>query len=69
MTALAHSRPARRALAPRLMDIIALAKSRRALAGLDADALADIGLSRAEALHEARRPVWDMPSEWPGRRK
>ncbi|WP_428034478.1 DUF1127 domain-containing protein [Amphritea sp.] len=33
--------------------------SRRLLTQLDARALSDIGLTRAEALREARRPFWD----------
>ncbi|WP_169336935.1 DUF1127 domain-containing protein [Amphritea japonica] len=33
--------------------------SRRLLRNLDAHALKDIDLSRADALHEAKRPFWD----------
>jgi uncharacterized protein YjiS (DUF1127 family) len=36
-----------------------LARERRALAQLDDRALHDIGISRAEADEEARRPFWD----------
>jgi uncharacterized protein YjiS (DUF1127 family) len=36
-----------------------LARERRALAQLDERALHDIGLSRADAEEEARRPFWD----------
>jgi uncharacterized protein YjiS (DUF1127 family) len=39
---------------------IAVSRQRRALASLDADALADIGLSAAEARREAARPFWDV---------
>jgi uncharacterized protein YjiS (DUF1127 family) len=38
-----------------------LARQRRHLAMLDADQLRDIGVSREEALIEARRPVTDGP--------
>lgn len=41
-----------------------VAKTRRDLARLDADALQDIGLSHAEARAESARPVWDAPSRW-----
>ncbi|MCB1337530.1 MAG: DUF1127 domain-containing protein [Maritimibacter sp.] len=39
-------------------------RSRRALAGLDAHLLAEIGIARAEATREARRPIWDAPAHW-----
>jgi uncharacterized protein YjiS (DUF1127 family) len=34
------------------------ARQRRELAGLDARALADIGLAREQALAEVRKPFW-----------
>jgi len=37
---------------------------RQHLASLDDHALADIGLTRAQAHHEANRPVWDVPKGW-----
>jgi uncharacterized protein YjiS (DUF1127 family) len=37
---------------------------RKALARLDAAALADIGVSPAQAEIEAARPLWDVPSNW-----
>jgi uncharacterized protein YjiS (DUF1127 family) len=46
------------------MDLGALSRSRRGLARLDDHLLQDIGLTRAEALAEAERPVWDAPSHW-----
>ncbi|THH35835.1 DUF1127 domain-containing protein [Aliishimia ponticola] len=42
----------------------ALYRQRAALRRLDADALRDIGISRAEATAEAQRPVWDVPHNW-----
>lgn len=54
-------------LAPRpigLMAFFGMLRSRRALANLDADQLADIGISREMAQLEAARPFWDIPSLW-----
>lgn len=52
----------------RFVQTIALAviaqHQRRALADLDAGRLADIGVTRAEALRESRRRVWDVPANW-----
>lgn len=45
-----------------LSDMFAVYRERRALARLDSHALKDIGLTRDEALHEARRPFWDVLS-------
>lgn len=44
----------------------ALHRQRAALRRLDADALADIGVTRAEADAEASRVAWDVPSHWRG---
>ncbi|NUB46055.1 DUF1127 domain-containing protein [Fertoebacter nigrum] len=42
-----------------------IARRQRAHLGrLDDHALADIGLTRADALAEAARPVWDVPASW-----
>ncbi|WP_298283491.1 DUF1127 domain-containing protein [Acidocella sp.] len=49
-----------RALRTHLALMAACARGRQALAGMDARMLSDIGLSRAEALEEARRPFWDL---------
>nr|WP_245544296.1 DUF1127 domain-containing protein [Oceanicola granulosus] len=56
----------RSARAPRLglADYLALYRQRRALARLDARALADIGVSDLEARSEAQRPLWDVPTHW-----
>ncbi len=42
----------------------ALHRQRAALRRLDARALDDIGLTRAEAEAEANRPLWDAPAHW-----
>ncbi len=64
MTALTHTRTPPVRHAPRLATVIALYRSRRALASLDDTALADIGLTAAEARAESRRALWDMPRAW-----
>ncbi|MEQ8290571.1 MAG: hypothetical protein RIA08_00090 [Roseovarius sp.] len=47
-----------------LLDLIVLGRQRRKLAKLDDAALRDMGLSRRDALEEARRPAWDVPHHW-----
>jgi len=49
-----------------LNNAIALWHQRRALKSLDAAALFDIGLTRAQAETEAKRPIWDAPLNWKG---
>lgn len=44
--------------------MLALSRSRQALAGLDARALEDIGVTEAQARREATRPMWDVPANW-----
>lgn len=39
-------------------------EQRQKLARLDSEALDDIGLTKAEAENEARRPIWDVPGYW-----
>jgi uncharacterized protein YjiS (DUF1127 family) len=57
------SYPARRA--PKgLFAYLALRRQRRALAEMDDRQLQDLGLTRAEALQEANRPLWDAPAHW-----
>jgi uncharacterized protein YjiS (DUF1127 family) len=46
------------------MALLALYRQRRRLAALDEARLADIGVSRDEALTEAARPLWDVPASW-----
>ncbi|WP_232830689.1 DUF1127 domain-containing protein [Tropicimonas sp. IMCC34011] len=47
-----------------LFDLFALGRQRRELSGLDESRLADLGLTRHEAMQEASRPIWDVPSSW-----
>ena len=58
-----HARP-RQGFIARLNATMALYRSRARLAQLDANLLADIGLTRKEAQIEANRPIWDAPSTW-----
>lgn len=48
----------------RLLTANALRKQRRALMQLDDNLLADIGLSRQQALSEDALSAWDVPSTW-----
>ncbi len=48
----------------RIVGAHALWRSRRRLATLDDAALRDLGLTRAEAIEEAERPVWNVPAHW-----
>ena len=67
MTFISISRPVAR---PRVSVLSTFARlhdvwrQRQALKSLDADALRDIGLDRAEASAEAARPFWDAPETW-----
>ena len=47
-----------------LMGAAVARRERAQLADLDDAMLADIGLTREEALAEARRPLWDVPRHW-----
>lgn len=65
---LPHARPSA-GIAPRhafaaLREMIATARSRRQLAALSEQRLADLGLTPAEAAREAQRPFWDAPRAW-----
>ena len=57
--------------APRLLSHVRAAlaahRQRQFLARLDDRTLADIGLSRQDALVEAARPLWDVPAAWVNR--
>ncbi|EEW26296.1 DUF1127 domain-containing protein [Rhodobacter ferrooxidans] len=47
-----------------LRQAAALRHQRHTLAELDDATLADIGLTRDQALAEAARPLWDVPATW-----
>ena len=52
---------------PRGLNVTAflsLMRQRRALRNLDDRALSDIGITPEQAAHEAKRPVWDVPTHW-----
>ena len=57
-------RGAPRRLLARLSAALAVRRQRAALATLPEAMLADIGLTRDEALSEAQRPLWDVPASW-----
>ncbi len=52
------------AIAIRIAAWNALRHQRRTLCQMDDHMLRDIGLTRSDALREARRPAWDVPSHW-----
>jgi uncharacterized protein YjiS (DUF1127 family) len=70
MSGIPHTRPAAQAQSARLISLkeilhrLALRRERARLAQLDDHILADIGISRDQALAEASRPVWDAPQHW-----
>jgi len=47
-----------------LVSKVQLHNERRALASLDAAALNDIGVTKFDAMDEAKRSVWDAPDYW-----
>ena len=59
--------PARRGVLPRLRALVhahRVWRQRQELRTLPLHMLDDLGLTRAEAEAEARRPLWDVPSSW-----
>jgi hypothetical protein len=48
----------------RVFEAMFLFTERRALRDLDPHLLADIGITRDEAVAEASRPIWDVPDRW-----
>lgn len=57
-------RARRLALFTRLLGAFSLRRQRDRLADLDPHMLDDIGITRAQALTEAARPMWDAPDHW-----
>ncbi|MDB5658362.1 MAG: hypothetical protein JWS10_977 [Cypionkella sp.] len=51
-------------LAKRLRLAMIARRQRAQLARLDANMLADIGITAHQAASEAARPAWDVPSTW-----
>lgn len=47
-----------------LAHLYSVWRQRQALKKLDAAQLRDIGITREQALAEARRAFWDAPSSW-----
>ncbi|WP_417249999.1 DUF1127 domain-containing protein [Celeribacter sp.] len=56
--------PSFSAIVERILCARSLARQRAALTRLDDAMLADIGLTREQAMAEATRPVWDAPRHW-----
>ena len=59
-----NTRPKTRSILNSLRDMIALSRQRRQLRALDDHMLADIGISRTEAVAEAQKTVWHAPRHW-----
>lgn len=51
-------------LLDRLLVLASIRRERAALAEMDAQRLADVGLSPRAARREARRLAWDAPERW-----
>lgn len=67
MTLLTAQRPVRSAMFPLWTDLKTLHavwRQRQTLREMDDRTLSDIGVSRAQALKEATRPIWDAPETW-----
>ena len=47
-----------------LSRLLRVSKQRRDLLSLTQEQLCDIGVTRAEAEAEAKRPFWDAPNFW-----
>ncbi|WP_163847247.1 DUF1127 domain-containing protein [Pseudooceanicola aestuarii] len=58
---ISSSTPAFRGLVGRVFSMLSLYRERQSLARLDDKMLADIGVTREQALREAGRPLWDNP--------
>ena len=58
--------PAQRSFIATLRETHAHWRSRRALMGLTAQQLEDVGITPEQAEREANRPFWDAPAHWRG---
>ncbi len=47
-----------------ISQAIAVRRQRLALRSLGDVALADIGITKAQAEAESKRPIWDVPANW-----
>ncbi len=59
-----NCQPKPRSVLASLREMIALSRQRRQLRALDDHLLADIGISRAEAVEEATQTLWNAPRHW-----
>ncbi|UWQ93299.1 DUF1127 domain-containing protein [Rhodobacteraceae bacterium M382] len=59
-----HCTPRNRSWSVTLITALAVARQRRALKKLDAAALDDIGITKAQAEAESSRLAWDAPDHW-----
>lgn len=48
----------------RIRAMLAVRRSRRDLANLDARLLQDVGLTAGQVERESTRPFWDVPPHW-----
>lgn len=67
MTMIIASRPASRSrntFLAGLGRVLSVWSQRQKLKSLDDRALNDMGITRRQALEEARRPIWDAPQTW-----
>jgi len=58
-----HRKP-KNSLWRELTNRFALARQRRSLRDLDDHLLDDIGITRAQAQSEAKKPIWQAPDHW-----
>lgn len=49
-----------------IFNWLLVARQRKELSQLDANALDDIGLTQADVACELKRPLWDVPAHWRG---
>ena len=59
-----QSRSRATGLVARIRQALKLRAERKYLITLDDARLCDIGMTRAQAMAEAARPIWDVPRGW-----